>query len=123
MFFMMGIMDRRKDFDFAQTIICNLCGAYGRYQLFMTYTVLEIFFIPTFKRNKHYYVQTSCCNTVYELDPEIGKRIAAGEDITITENMLFKVSQGNRTKRCMNCGFETYEDFQYCPKCGSRFNW
>ena len=43
MFFIMGITDGRKDFDFTQTIICNLCGKYGRYQVFMTYTVLSLF--------------------------------------------------------------------------------
>ncbi|WP_408633815.1 zinc-ribbon domain-containing protein [Pseudobutyrivibrio xylanivorans] len=24
-------------------------------------------------------------------------------------------------KRCSNCGYETAEDFDYCPKCGLRF--
>lgn len=63
--FMMGITDGRKDFDFHQQIICDICGKYGRFQVSMTYTVLSLFFIPCFKWNKHYYVQTSCCNTVY----------------------------------------------------------
>lgn len=44
MFFMMGITDGRKDFDFVQTMICDACGKYGRYQVFMTYTVLSLFF-------------------------------------------------------------------------------
>ena len=59
MFFMMGITDGRKDFDFHQQIICDICGKYGRFQVFMTYTVLSLFFIPCFKWNKHYYVQTA----------------------------------------------------------------
>ena len=54
MFFMMGITDGRKDFDFHQQIICDICGKYGRFQVFMTYTVLSLFFIPCFKWNKHY---------------------------------------------------------------------
>ena len=93
MFFIMGITDGRKDFDFTQTIICNLCGKYGRYQVFMTYTVLSLFFIPCFKWNKHYYVQTSCCNTLYELAPEIGKAIARGEQVEIQPEHLTKVSR------------------------------
>lgn len=48
MFFMMGITDGRKDFDFHQQIICDICGKYGRFQVFMTYTVLSLFFIPCF---------------------------------------------------------------------------
>ena len=130
MFFMMGITQGRKDFDFSQTEICGVCGRYGRYQVFMTYMVLSLFFIPCFKWNKHYYVQTSCCNTVYELNPEIGKRIARGEDVEILPEHLSRVGNvgGNgyggygysAYKRCANCGFEMTEDFEYCPKCGRR---
>ena len=128
-FFMMGITDGRKDFDFHQQIICDICGKYGRFQVFMTYTVLSLFFIPCFKWNKHYYVQTSCCNTIYELDPEVGKRLLRGEEVEITESDLTLRQDGNgnpwtgsdashRHKVCPSCGFETDEDFSYCPKCG-----
>ena len=104
MFFIMGITDGRKDFDFHQMMTCGACGAYGRYQVFMTYTVLSLFFIPCIKWNRHYYVQASCCNALYEL-----------------------VHPGNRgngwntTKQCRNCGFTTTEDYEFCPKCGLRF--
>lgn len=124
MFFMMGITDGRKDFDFNQTVICNLCGKYGRYQVFMTYTVLSLFFIPCFKWNKHYYVQTSCCNTIYELAPEVGRRIAAGENVEIQLQDLCRVNNGTygySCRCCSRCGFTTTEDFTYCPKCGNRF--
>ena len=30
MFFILGITDGRKDFEFTQTMICNICGKYGR---------------------------------------------------------------------------------------------
>lgn len=128
MFFMMGITDGRKDLDFNQQIICSQCGRYGRYQVYMTYIVLSLFFIPCFKWNKRYYVQTSCCNTTYELNPEIGKRIARGEDIEILPEHLTRLNRGgynngysNSYKRCSNCGYETTEDFEYCPKCGHEF--
>ena len=62
--------------------------------MFMTYTVLSLFFIPTIKWNKHYYVQTSCCGTVYELDPEIGKAIARGEEVEIQKDHLTRVMNG-----------------------------
>lgn len=39
MFFMMGITDGRKELNYSQTEICSVCGCYGRYQVFMTYTV------------------------------------------------------------------------------------
>ena len=124
MFFMMGITDGRKDLNFTQTIICNICGRYGRYNVFMTYTVLSFFFIPCFKWNKHYYVQTSCCGTVYELDSEIGKAIARGEQVEIQPEHLSRINQSGYSynrKHCSCCGYETSEDFEYCPKCGNRF--
>ena len=121
---MMGITDGRKDFDFVQTVICDVCGKYGRYQVFMTYTVLSLFLIPCFKWNRRYYVQTSCCGTLYELDPGIGKAIARGEQIEILPQHLRLVNRGGYSrgvKRCSNCGYETAEDFEFCPKCGMRF--
>ncbi len=123
MFFMMGVTPGRKLFEhFNQLVICDRCGAYGRYQVFMTYMCLSIFFIPCFKWGKKYYVQTSCCNTVYELDMEIGRQIAAGGNVKIEPEHLTLVQQGNRSrsKRCESCGYETQEDFEFCPKCGSK---
>ena len=118
----MGITEGKKDFDYNQLITCVSCGRYGRFQVFMLYTVLSFFFIPTFKWNKRYYVKTSCCGTVYELDSEIGKRIASGEDVQIKLQDLTKVNSGRGFfKHCNNCGYETTEDFDFCPKCGTRF--
>lgn len=124
MFFIMGINDGRKDFDFNQVITCDVCGLYGRFHVFMTYMALSLFFIPCLKWNRHYYVQTSCCNTLYELDPEIGKRIARGEDVEILPQHLRRIQQPgyqHAAKRCGYCGYTTTEDFEYCPKCGRRF--
>ena len=125
MFFMIGITDGRKDFSFTQTVLCQRCGRYGRYQVFMTYVSLLLFFIPCFRFNKRYYVETSCCHTLYELDPEVGRRIAKGESVTISESDLTPVSTGyggqasHRTRCCRNCGFMTVEDYDFCPKCGN----
>lgn len=123
MFFMMGITDGRKNFDFVQTEICDVCGRYGRYEVFMTYMVLSLFFIPCFKWNKRYYVRTSCCGTLYELDPGIGRAIAHGGLVKILPQHLMRVNEGtyHSTKHCNNCGYETDENFEYCPKCGQKF--
>ncbi|MCR4960256.1 MAG: zinc ribbon domain-containing protein [Lachnospiraceae bacterium] len=121
MFFIMGITDGRKDFDVNQLIICDVCGKYGRFKVFMTYTVLSLFFIPTFKWNKKFFVQTSCCNALYELDYGIGSAIARGENVEIRPEHLTRVGyQSFYRKRCEYCGFETDEDFAFCPRCGNR---
>ena len=120
MFFMMGITDGRKDLEYNRVIICSACGAYGRYRVFMTYTVLSLFFIPIFKWNKRYFVQTSCCESLYELDAETGARIARGEDIEILPEHLSAVHLRNKPlKICANCGYRTEENFDFCPKCGN----
>lgn len=121
MFFIMGITDGQKQFDFTQTILCGGCGGYGRYEVFMTYTVLTLFFIPVFRWNRQYFVRTTCCNRLYRLDPEVGKRIARGENVQIDQQDLQPVNQGyGRYKMCRACGFTTTEDYVYCPKCGRR---
>lgn len=126
MFFIMGVTPGRKEFDFTQTVICPACGRYGRYNVFMTYMVLSLFFIPVFKWSKRYFVQSSCCNRTHELNPEVGRQIARGEQVEIRpEDFLDSgVDFGGygSYRRCENCGFETEEDYDYCPKCGRRIN-
>lgn len=151
MFFIMGISEGRKDFDFSQMVICSSCGAYGRYMVFMTYTFLSLFFIPTFRWNRRYFVQMSCCGRIYELNSEVGKRIARGEEVEIRPEDLIGAGYSggfggpdaysqedwsrsgwnrdnwdvhadrNPVKTCSNCGYSTNEDFEYCPKCGRKF--
>ncbi len=157
MFLMIGITNGQKDLDYDQTVICSACGRYGHYQVFMTFTQLLLFFIPVFRWNRQYFVRMSCCDTLYSLDPEVGARIARGEDVTIQPGDLYPVNgiSGNPSpngysspaenvygtnvpvnqtgvidvpkapakmhKRCVICGYETEEPFEYCPMCGQRF--
>ncbi len=94
MFFMIGISQGSKEFEYHRMVTCAKCGRLGSYVVYMTYTVLSLFFIPCFKWDKHYYVRMSCCGTEYELDPEVGKRIAKGEDIDIMPGDLTELSSG-----------------------------
>ena len=123
MFFMMGINQKEEEIDFSQTIICDVCGSYGRLMMFMTYSVLSLFFIPVFKWNRHYYVKTSCCHTIYEIDAEIAEKIIRKEVSVIHDEDLRIVQSGYKGgfKKCVYCDFETNEDFAYCPKCGKPF--
>lgn len=124
MIFIGGISSGTKQIDYLKTVICSHCQSYGRYQVFMTYMYFSFFFIPLFKWNKNFYVKMSCCETVYQLNDEVGKRIIRGEQADITEQDLTMIQAGHapsyRKKTCTACGFETEEDFDYCPKCGQR---
>lgn len=125
MFFLMGITNGRKDLNFNQVITCPVCGMYSRYQVYMTYMVLSVFFIPCFKWGKRYYVETGCCHAIYELDKQVGKRISHGENIKIMPQDVRRVQNGGysiRMKKCMSCGFKTLEDYDFCPKCGQKLS-
>lgn len=135
MFFIGGINSEIKELISSQMVICSQCGSYGRYQVTMTCMCLSLFFIPVFRWKRRYYVTMSCCDSVYELNPEVGKRLARGEKTEISEADLTLLQRGqkrfqgweqdrvqsqNEKKVCRGCGYETAEDFAYCPKCGQR---
>jgi hypothetical protein len=119
MFLIFGISQGEKRLDFEQTAVCACCGRYGRYEVFMTYMYFSLFFIPLFKWSRRYYVRTTCCGAVCEIDRELGERIRKGQISSLSESDLHFDCRGYTGKRCTNCGYETEEDFSYCPKCGS----
>ncbi len=121
MFFVIGVNDRKEELEYDGLMTCDLCGAMGRFNVFMVCSVLYLFFIPVFRWNRRYYVETSCCHALYELDYEKGEAIGRGERVEIYEEDLRLLNRGQRYKKCAFCGYQTSEDFDYCPKCGNRF--
>lgn len=138
MFFVFGVNQGQKDIGSFGPVICGCCGRYGRYQVYMTYMCLSLFFIPVLKWGKRYYAETSCCHSLYELDPQAGRRLQNGQQTEIRPEDLTLIRKGGgfyggganqtweqaggRTSRlyCPACGYETEENFAYCPKCGER---
>ena len=122
MFFIMGISQGNKELiqNAGRMNICKNCGSYTTYKVFMTYMYLSIFFIPIFKWNIKYYAQSSCCKSIFILDKEKGKMIKNGEDVIINDADLTIVNQYETVKNCKNCGYQTTQEFDYCPKCGNK---
>lgn len=122
MFFIFGISNGEKELKFNQTMICSRCGQFGRLNVYMTYMYFSLFFIPIFFWNKKYFAKSTCCNTVYSLSSDIGKKIRRGEEVIISENDLIPISGSgqNFAGFCPSCGYHTEPDFEYCPKCGRR---
>lgn len=123
MFFIMGVSQGKKKLNFDQLIICGHCGKYGHLEVYMVYSYLSLFFIPVLKWGRRYYVRTTCCETTVELEAEQGRQIARGEITSLPESIIPRTSgyQVPGRKHCGSCGFETEEDYQFCPKCGERF--
>ena len=59
MIFIGGISSAVKQLEYLKTVICSVCGGYGRYQVFMTYTYFSFFFIPLFKWNRKFYLPSA----------------------------------------------------------------
>ena len=121
MFFIIGADQREIKLDYNKLMTCEVCSSMGRYDVYMTFMVFTFFFIPLIRWNKKYYVKTSCCNSLYELNPEVGKMIEKGENVDIRSEDLTLLSEKHNFKKCFNCGYQTDQDFVYCPKCGNKF--
>ena len=122
MFFIMVISQGQKKLDFDQVVVCGRCGRYGHLEVYMVYSYFSLFFIPIFKWGRRYFVRTTCCDASVELDAELGRRIWQREIASLPEDIIPDTYSAvlQRRKRCAACGFETEEDYQFCPKCGAR---
>ena len=121
MFFIMGGGQDSKQLSFDQMVVCKCCQKYGHIHVFVTYSYVSFFFIPLFKWNKRYFARMSCCNATCEIDPSLGREIEKGTVTAFGEDFLQFQQTHNPWKCCPNCGFQTSEDFEYCPKCGTHF--
>ena len=123
MFFICGITNGKDDLSYDGDLFVHSCGAYGRYQVFMTYFKLSLFFIPILKFNKKYFVRTTCCDKIYGLDKSLGQKIENSIDVIILEDDLIEIEyeQNSNFKICKNCKYKTHKEFLYCPKCGQKF--
>lgn len=120
MFFILGIDQKQQDLDFDQTCMCPVCGRFGHLRVFVVYTCLSLFFLPVLKWGRRYYAAMGCCGAGCELDPELGRDIAAGRVASLDPASL-PFDRGHGRRRCRRCGYETAEDFEFCPKCGTKF--
>ena len=46
--------------------------------------------------------------------------IKNGEDVIINDADLTIVNEYETVKICKTCGYQTTQEFDYCPKCGNK---
>lgn len=114
-----GIQDKTKKISTESAIICPICERYGRYDIVKRFTYFHIFFIPLWRWNKRYFIQSQCCSRICELEPELGARIESGESMEITREQLL-CDDYHIEENCPNCTARVEQGFQYCPHCGSK---
>ncbi len=121
-----GIDSKQKQIREFGSITCGCCGRLSRAELVLNYTYFHIFFIPTFRWNKRYYVKLRCCGAVYEADADYAQILISAADIDFSR--LKKVSGGfggmgefsSFYDKCQNCGARIDASFSWCPHCGAK---
>jgi lipopolysaccharide biosynthesis regulator YciM len=83
----------------------------------------SLFFIPIIHWGRRYYMKSTCCQTVYEIDKDLGKRLHKGEEVILSQEDIQEVTlqHGHAPhNRCTSCGYLADSQFDYCPKCGTK---
>lgn len=121
MFFIGGIATGRKNLPFRQVLVCPKCGRLSSISVFMVYTYFSFFFIPLFRWGKKYYATSACCNTIFSIDPALGRALEQGESIELhPEELTIVGMEGAQNTHCPDCGYLLSPEFSYCPKCGKK---
>ena len=114
------IQPSRKRLEYNQTLTCQQCGHFGRFEVYVMANRFRLFFIPLFTFGKRYAVRTTCCDSLYQLTPEKGKAIEKGQTATITADDLTVQELGTcaMTKECQHCGHTQARGSNFCSHCG-----
>lgn len=119
-----GVEEKEKTLREFPGTVCGHCGRLDKAALTEVYTYFHVFFIPTFKWNRRYFVRMRCCGAVYEAPAEYAKELKEGASLDFSR--LKKVSGGfgtdwdNVYARCPGCGKAYDRSFAYCPYCGRK---
>ncbi|MDN5352744.1 MAG: hypothetical protein PWQ12_1665 [Clostridiales bacterium] len=120
-FFMMGINNASKPIGRLRNVICPCCGAWSSIEVSVSYTELNLFFIPVFKWNRRYFGEASCCDCILEIQPEKGRAFERGEAITLDPadmQILRRENSRGDQETCPYCGASVQSDARFCSMCG-----
>lgn len=115
-----GIQDKKQHIGTCNNIICPSCEKLARYEIYKSFSYFHIFFIPTFRWNIKYVVKTSCCGSLYELEPTVGKEFEKNPDTEIRQEHLRPIGSYYPYKYCSKCKTDIPSEYSYCPYCGEK---
>lgn len=116
-----GIDSRESEIKGFAGVVCPDCGRLTQAVLFTRYTYLHIFFIPTLRWNRKYYVKLRCCGSLWEAQEGYAKQLKGIDALDMSR--LKKVTEGfgeGGFAACADCGRRFDESFSYCPYCGAK---
>ena len=114
-----GIQDKEKYIGTCNNIICHSCGRLSKYEVYKVYRYFHIFFMPIFNWNVRFIVIIPCCNSLYELDPIVGREFEKNPNTQIKEENLRRVDN-MPFKYCSNCKRNIFAEYNFCPYCGGK---
>lgn len=121
-----GIEEKERELKTIAQVVCPVCGRFSQAVFVEHYTYLHIFFIPTFRWNKHYYIKLRCCSALYEADAAYADQLKTTETIDFTRLKLVSSGFGRFTDFatsdtvCSSCGRSYDSGFAFCPHCGTK---
>lgn len=119
MFLLIGFRDKKEIFNKNKTIICPNCSEYGMATPYRTYKTFNLFFIPLVEWSEKFYINMSCCDSIYEIPWDEGKKIESNE---FKFEDLYKFNNINRnlSQICSKCNNRFNRNYKYCPMCGEK---
>lgn len=117
-----GVENKEKEIKDINNVTCKNCGRMTVYKLVKSYNEFHFFFIPIIKWNTKYYVIARCCNSVYEIPAEKGRKIEDGISVPIYDGDMIPiyVYDNSKESHCPFCRKEVDKTFQFCPHCGGK---
>jgi RNA polymerase subunit RPABC4/transcription elongation factor Spt4 len=116
-----GVQSKSERIHTETAVICPVCEAYGRYEIIKSYYYFHFFFIPLWRWNKRYYIQTQCCSRICEIEKTLGEKIEAGDSVEIKKEQIL-CGGSPSTRICPSCSAQAEPYYQYCPHCGTRLS-
>ncbi|WDC84641.1 zinc-ribbon domain-containing protein [Caloramator sp. mosi_1] len=83
--------------------VCKVCGQYTTYRVYKRYSYFHFFFIKLFRFDEHYYAISRCCNRIFEIQKEVGRKFELKEIYDIDDNDLKEIYNPYAEKVCPNC--------------------
>lgn len=122
MFLIMGIQNKSKATFHSNSLPCHACDGDRGFDVYDKYNYFHLFFLPVWTWGHDYSVQCKKCGSYYYIKEESQKK-AENSNVEFTYWDLEPAANNQTTytvNKCKSCGYSLDDDFDYCPKCGTK---